>query len=189
MLRKILLVLLLTFLALFCASLPCLAGDAEDLQLILASVKPGQPFVKPAFLTVVRTAGTDVLYEGKLGDIEILTWVQGGVSDSLFLTVRGRHCPSWGQVIATTFAPPNITSGNFRGQMLRYANADFEYYLVLVSKYEDKNLLTDLTVFRRGAGHEINERYHEFADIWTEIFSTPAQQFKWPDPSVKDSPG
>jgi hypothetical protein len=187
MVRKISLALALAFVALACVVLPCQASDTDDLKLIFASVNPGQRFVKPGFLTVARTAGKDVLYEGKLGDIEILTWVQDDVTDSLFLTVRGRQCPAWGPAIAKILAPPSSSTGNFRGQMLRYISPDYEYYLVLVSKYEDKNLLTDLTVFRRGAGHEINERYHEFADIWTEIFSTPAEKFKWPDPSIKDS--
>jgi hypothetical protein len=189
MVRNIPLALALTLLLLLFASLPCQAGDAEDLQRILAGIKPGKPFVKTTFLTVSRTAGKDVLYEGRLGDIDILAWVCDGIADSLFLTVKGRQCPAWGPVVADAFAPPTLRTGNYRGQMLRYTAADCEYYLVLVNKYEDKNFLTDLTVFRRGASHEINERYHEFADIWTEILSSPAEEFKWPDPSVKDSAG
>ncbi len=189
MVRNIALAVVVTLLSLLGAVLPCQAGDADDLQLILAGLKPGQPFVKPAFVTVARTAGKDVMYEGKLKDIEILAWVQDGVTDSLYLTVRGRQCAAWGPVVIKAFAPPSATAGNYRGQMLRFAGADLEYYLVLVSRHQDKNLLTDLTVFRRGAGYEINERYHEFADIWIDIFSTPAEEFKWPDPSVNDSSG
>ena len=178
--------LLLTLLLLFLLSRPAQASDVSDLQLILASAKPGQPFVKAAYLKPSRTEGTDVLYEGRQGDIEILAWVSGGVTDSLFLTVRGRHCPDWSQVLFTAFTPAETCAGNFRGGMLRHVDSDLEYYLVLVNKHADKNLLTDLTIFRRGPGHETNERYHEFADIWQDILTSPAEEFKWPDPSVKE---
>lgn len=187
MVRNVLLALVLTLLMLPGAVMPCQASDAEDLQFILSVLKPGQPFVKPAYLTVARMSGKDIMYEGKVKDVEILAWVQDGIADSLYLTVRGRQCPAWSAVVAKAIAPPSSSTGNFRGQMIRYTSADLEYYLVLVSRYQDKDLLTDLTVFRRGAGHEINERYHEFADIWTEIFSTPAEEFRWPDPSIKES--
>lgn len=184
MARRIPLVLLLVFAVLLGSAPSCRAGDTEDLQLILSFVKPGQPFTKPAFLKISRTVGKDVMYEGRLSDIEIFAWVQDGITDSLFLTVRGRQCPAWGQVVAKAFAPSDTRVGNVRGQMLRFTSAELEYYLVLVDRYEGKNLLTDLTVFRRGDGHDFNERYHEFADIWADIFSTPAGEFKWPDPSV-----
>jgi len=153
----------------FCI-LPCQASDDDDLAIILAGAKPGQPFTSLPCLTVKKVIGTAVMYEGKMGDIRIDVWVESGVVDSLFLTIKGRLCPTWAAAAPEDLGRPNVDYTSADGRLLRYFNNNFEYYLVLLNKNESKDLLTDLTAFRRGPGHDGNELYHEDGDIWQAFF-------------------
>jgi len=156
--------------------LPCQASDANDLETILASAKPGESFANLPCLTVNKVMGKAVMYEGKMGDISIYVWVDNGIVDSLFLTVKGRLCPTWTVTATNNLAAASVDYTNNNGRILRYFNNDFEYYLVLLDKNEHKDLLTDLTVFRRGTGHEVNEIYHEDGDIWQAYFNPSQNQ-------------
>lgn len=150
----------------------CQANEAGDLEKVLSVLKPGQKFSRPSFLTAAKVINTDVMYEGRLGDITILAWVESDIVDSVFLTVNGKLCNTWTPIIAKYLDEPAITKTNRKGQFLRYYNNDYEYYLVLLNKQSSRDPLTDLSLFRRGPEHQYNERYHESGDIWLSIFST-----------------
>jgi hypothetical protein len=162
---------ILAFLAAFFASLllipfTCQANANNDLATILAAAKPGQAYADLSFLTVKKVMGKAKLYQGQTGDINVYVWVDNGVVDSLFLTVKGKLYPDWATTVVISLGKPDTDCSGEQGRLLRYSTNNFEYYLVLLNKNGNRDFLPDLTVFVRGSGHERNELYHEDGDIW-----------------------